>query len=215
MGRGAITRGAAPVTAYLHTKIIPLNFSPSLKPEEEGNKRGKRREKLKMNELAICAIKLQHRSRRRLWEQGEGKWTSGTTTKGNFWRISSPQVSPPFLFSPFPSPSFLFPVLCACLRRRFKKDRPGRLKGRRFDSSRGNFARENGIGRMLLEIGNCESEMCCAMAISVLVSRTGIFPTRCRTFLSLSFSLSLSRHLQFRACTKWRGGSTTKLLAVI
>lgn len=41
----------APVTAYLHTKIIPLNFSPSLKPEEEGNKRGKRREKLKMNEL--------------------------------------------------------------------------------------------------------------------------------------------------------------------
>lgn len=58
MGRGAITRGPAPVTAYLHTKIIPLNFSPSLKPEEEGNKRGKRREKLKMNELSYLRDKI-------------------------------------------------------------------------------------------------------------------------------------------------------------
>lgn len=31
-----------PVTSHLHTKIIPLNFSPSLKLQEEGNKRGKR-----------------------------------------------------------------------------------------------------------------------------------------------------------------------------
>lgn len=48
----------APVTVYLHTKIIPLNFSPSLKPEEEGNKRGKRREKLKMNELRYLPDKI-------------------------------------------------------------------------------------------------------------------------------------------------------------
>lgn len=42
----------------MHTKIIPLNFSPSLKPEEEGNKRGKRREKLKMNELRYLPDKI-------------------------------------------------------------------------------------------------------------------------------------------------------------
>lgn len=129
MGRGAITRGPAPVTAYLHTKIIPLNFSPSLKPEEEGNKGGKRREKLKMNELSYLRDKI---ATRPVHEQ-----TNERRQKE--------------IFEEFPRRSFsaFFPPFVACLRRCFKKNR-SMLE----TTILGNFSR-NGIGRMLFETGNC------------------------------------------------------------
>lgn len=130
MGRGAITRGPAPVTAYLHTKIIPLNFSPSLKPEEEGNKRGKRREKLKMNELSYLRDKI---ATRPVHEQ-----TNERRQKE--------------IFEEFPRQSFsafFLPLLLVCDD---ALKRIARCLKRRFLETSQEL---NGIGRMLFETGNC------------------------------------------------------------
>ena len=153
-------------------------------------------------------------------ERGGGggvKWTSGTTTKGNFWRISSPRVFPPFSlpFLPFSLPFFPCPFVLVCddaLKRIVPegwKDDGSILHGGRRRRRRRNFATENGIGRMLLEIGNCESEMCCATAISVLASRIGIFPTlvaasfSSRSAFSFSFARNCVEEAQRGDCSSW------------